>query len=311
MTFTDRPGHRLAARAAAGIGWAVVRLSLIAVPYDSGRRLERMGAGPRHLLERGLPERLRAAGHEVEAVEVLLPEGFHTEVAAGVALMRRVAAEVAAARAGGRLPVVLSGNCGVAVGTVSALGGESTGVLWFDAHGDLNTPETSPSGFFDGMGYAMLLGHGWQGLAATVPGFTPLPATHAALLAARDLDPGEHELLAESGLLTLPPERLREAAGLDALAALGRRVERLYVHVDLDALDPRVIRANYLPTPGGLEPDELVAAAAAALAEAPLAAVGFASYDPREDERDPGPQVVAAILLGLLERPGTARQTRT
>lgn len=277
-----------------------MRLSLIAVPYDSGRRLERMGAGPRHLLERGLPARLCAAGHEAEVVEVGLPDGFHTEVAAGVALMRRVVAEVAAARAAGRLPVVLSGNCGIAVGTVSALGAASTGVLWFDAHGDLNTPETSPSGFFDGMGYAMLLGHGWQGLAATVPGFTPLPAAHAALLAARDLDPGEHDLVARSGLLALPPERLREAAGREALAALGRRVDRLYVHVDLDALDPRLIRANYLPTPGGLEPEEVVAAAGAALAHAALGAVGVASYDPREDERDPGPEVVAAILLGLL-----------
>lgn len=277
-----------------------MRLSLIAVPYDSGHWLERMGAGPRHLLERGLPERLREAGHEVEVVEILLPDRFHTEVAAGVALMRRVAAEVAAARAGGRLPVVLSGNCGAAVGTVSALGAGSTGVLWFDAHGDLNTPETSPSGFFDGMGFAMLLGHGWQQLAVTVPGFAPLPVTNAALLAGRDLDPGEHELVARTGLLALPPERLREPAGREALAAIGRRVDRTYVHVDLDALDPRVIRANYLPTPGGLEPEEVVAAAAAALAHAPLAAVGVASFDPGEDERDTGPQVVAAILLGLL-----------
>lgn len=275
-------------------------LSLIAVPYDSGHLEARMGAGPRHLLEHGLPDRLRQAGHEVEVAEVRLPEGFLTEVTAGVALMRRVAEEVAATRAAGRLPVVLSGNCGMAVGTVSALGAESTGVLWFDAHGDLNTPETSPTGFFDGMGYAMLLGHGWQQMAATVPGFTPLPADQAALLAARDLDPGEHELVTRSGLLSLPPDRLRGADGRAALAALARRVDRLYVHVDLDALDPEVIRANYLPTPDGLEPDEILTAAAAALAHAPLAAVGIACFDPTEDERGPGPEVVAAILLGLL-----------
>jgi arginase len=277
-----------------------VQLSLIAAPYDSGRLLERMGAGPRHLLEHGLLECLREAGHEVEVTEVLLPDGFHTEVAAGVALMRRVAEEVAAARTADRLPVVLSGNCGIAVGTVSALGAESTGVLWFDAHGDLNTPETSPSGFFDGMGYAMLLGHGWQQLAATVPGFAPLPPSHGALLAGRDLDPGEQALIASTGLLHLPPDPLRSAAGQDALAALGRRADRTYVHVDLDVLDPAVVRANYLPTPDGLEPREVVTAAAPALAHAPLAAVGVASYDPTQDDRDPGPEVVVEILLGLL-----------
>jgi arginase len=151
------------------------------------------------------------------------------------------------------------------------------------------------------MGYAMLLGHGWQQLAATVTGYSPLPAGNAALLAARDLDPGEEELAAESGLLALPPARLREPAGREALAALGRRVERVYVHVDLDALDPEVIRANYLPTPGGIEPEEVVAAAAQALAGTSLGAVAFTSYDPSQDERDPGPEVVTEILLGLLD----------
>lgn len=281
-----------------------MHLSLIAVPYDSGRFEERMGAGPRHLLESGLPERLRAAGHEVEVTEIRLPEAFHTEVTAGIALMRRVAEAVATARAAGRLPVVLPGNCGMAVGTVSGLGAASTGVLWFDAHGDLNTPETTPTGFFDGMGYAILLGHGWQQLAAAIPGFAPLPAANAALLAGRDLDPGERELIARTGMLALPPDRVRSEAGHRALADLGRRVGQLYVHVDLDALDPSVIRGNQLPVPDGLDPDEIVAAAVAALAHAPLAAVCFACFDPTEDDRDPGPGVVEEILLGLLRREG-------
>jgi arginase len=153
------------------------------------------------------------------------------------------------------------------------------------------------------MGFAMLLGHGWQHLAATVPGFAPLPPQNAALLAARDLDPGEQDLIAATGLLHLPPDELRTATGRDALANLARRVDRLYVHVDLDALDPAVLRANYLPTPDGLEPPEITATTAAALTHAPLAAVGIASYDPAQDDRDPGPSSVAEILLGLL---GTA-----
>lgn len=277
-----------------------MQLTLIAVPYDSGRLLERTGAGPRHLLSRGLPDRLREAGHDLEVIEILLPEGFHTEVTAGVALMGRVAEAASAARAVGRLPVVLSGNCGVALGTVSALGTGSTGVLWFDAHGDLNTPDTSPTGFFDGMGYAMLLGYGWQGLAAKVPGFAPLPVGHAALVAARDLDPGEEALISESRLLGVSVEELRHGHGREALAELCRRVGRVYIHVDLDVLDPDVLRANYLPTPGGLESGEVVDAAAAALALTELGAIGIASYDPTEDERDPGVDLVTEILLGLL-----------
>jgi len=277
-----------------------VQITLIAVPYDSGHLLTRMGAGPRHLLDGGLPRRLREAGHHVATEVLLLDDGFHTEATAGVELMRQVAGRVAAARDAGRFPVLLSGNCGTLVGSVSALDPETTGLLWFDAHGDLNTPDTSPSGYFDGMGFALLLGHGWRGLAATIPGFTPLPAENAALLAPRDLDPGEIELIEQTGLLSLPPAELRATAGREALAALGKRVERLHVHLDLDALDPEVIVGNHLPVRGGLEPGEVVEAAGAATAHAPLASVSFASFDPEEDERDPGVEVVATVLLGLL-----------
>jgi arginase len=277
-----------------------MKLSLIEAPYDSGRLLERMGAGPRHLLEAGLAERLREQGHEVEVATVSLSEGFATEAGAGIEVMRQVAGRVAAARARGRLPVVLSGNCGAAVGTVTALGTGRTGVLWCDAHGDLNTPETTLSGFFDGMGFAVLLGCCWQGLAATLPGYAPLPVGQAALLAARDLDPGEEALIASTGLLSLSTEELARPAGRAALAALAGRVDQLYVHVDLDALDPTVLRANHLPVPGGPTLDGLLEATSAALRSAPLAAVGIASFDPSQDERDPGPAVVAELLDGLL-----------
>lgn len=287
-----------------------MQITLIAVPYDSGHLLARMGAGPRHLLDGGLARRLREAGHQVETEVVLLDDGFHTEATAGVELMRQVSGRVTAAREAGRFPVLLSGNCGTLVGSVSALGPATTGLLWFDAHGDLNTPDTSPSGYFDGMGFALLLGHGWQGLAATIAGFTPLPAENAALLAPRDLDPGEIALIEETGLLSLPPAELRTTAGREALAALGKRVERLHVHVDLDALDPEVIVGNHLPVPGGLEPEEVVEATGAATAHAPLASVSFASFHPEEDERDPGVAVVAEILVGLLDgRNATTKPT--
>lgn len=277
-----------------------MRITLVVVPYDSGYLDARTGAGPRHLVTNGLPENLRDAGHDVEVSEVLLPPGFHTEVTAGVALMRRTAEEVGAVLEGDRFPLVLSGNCGVALGMSAALGPETTGILWFDAHGDLNTPETTPSGFFDGMGYAMLLGHGWQQLAATVPGYAPLPSAHAALLGARDLDSGERALIDRTGMLFLPPATLRGEASREALVALGRRVEQIYVHVDADVLDPTVLRGNELSVPGGLDPEEVVAAAGVALREAPLSGLSVGSYDPNEDDPEAGPRVLGQLIVELL-----------
>ena len=277
-----------------------MKLSLLEVSYDSGRYLERTGRGPRRLIEAGLADDLRRAGHDVEHEELRLAPGFTTEATSAVALMSRVAHAVHRAHGAGRVAVVLSGNCGMAVGGVCGLGPRRTGVLWFDAHGDLNTPETSTSGFFDGMTFAMLLGRGFRALAATIPHFEPLPVAQAALLGARDLDPPERELVERERLLALSVERLRTSAGLDALATLASRVERLYVHVDLDALDPQVLRANRLPAPDGLDVSDVVQAVGAAARRAPVAAIGFASYDPAADERDPGPVVVRELLDGLL-----------
>lgn len=277
------------------------KIAIIEVPYDSGRLEQRMGAGPGHLLRSGLADDLRRRGHEVAIASIRLDGPFLTEVTSGVDAMRRVALEVSKARRENRIPIVLSGHCGASVGTVCGLGPRDTGLLWFDAHGDLNTPEVSPSGYFDGMGFAMLLGHGWDRLARSIPGFTPLPASQAALLAPRDLDDGEVALIERTGLLTLTTEELRTPEGLAALESLAGGVSRLHLHVDMDAFDESIVRGNQLAVSGGVTLDELLTAVRAATRRAPLAAIGLASYDPSEDAADAGPGLVRALLGALFD----------
>ena len=131
-----------------------------------------MGAGPERLMESGLIERLEQAGHEVVPCSVCLPsQTFMPEVQAAFELDRRLATCVAEAVAAGALPVILSGNCITSVGTVAGIGEPDLGVVWLDAHGDFNTPETTLGGFLDGMALATLTGRCWTSLAATVPGF--------------------------------------------------------------------------------------------------------------------------------------------
>ena len=277
-----------------------MKVSVIESAYDCGALDQRMGAGPPHLVRSGLIEDLESAGHDVEHTRLDLGPGLHPEVGAAVELMRRIAEVTAAAIERGRFPVVLSGNCNAALGAVTGIGSEGTAVLWFDAHGDLNTPETSASGFFDGQGYAMLQGHGWSSLAATIPGFAPVPGPLAALAAARDLDPPEIEHLESWAMPCFPMAGLRAATGPEALESFAARGQRLYVHVDLDALDPSVLVANHLVVPGGLRTDELGAAIAAAGRGAPIAGIGFASYAPESDRADAGPGIVSEILGGVV-----------
>src|SRR5687767_8089044 len=125
-----------------------LHIELLVVPFDTARRGWRMGAGPEWLMERGLESRLAAAGHRVD-VSLIAPEPGQSlaEIATAFELMRVVARRVRAATSTGRFPLVLSGNCNIAVGTLAGLTPRKRTVFWFDAHGDCNTPDTTTSGF--------------------------------------------------------------------------------------------------------------------------------------------------------------------
>jgi arginase len=228
-------------------------VQLIAVPYDSALRGWRMGAGPGRLLERGLAEDLRRAGHRVE------------------------------------------------VEWVEA----DPGVVWLDAHGDFNTPETTTGGFLDGMALATVVGRCWARLAAAVPGFRPVPEERVILAGCRDLDPPEAELLARSDVVLLPPERARP--GLDgALRALRSRTPDVYLHLDLDVLDPEVGRANGLAAPGGPGLEELRTMLESVASTLRVRAVALTAYDPEHDPQGRICDAASAVLRAVLAVPRAA-----
>jgi arginase len=260
-------------------------IQLLLVPYDTARRGWRSGAGPEHLVEAGLPAHLHSRGHHVAGIQVIEddPAESPAEVRTAFELMRRLATAVRAARAAGRFPVVLSGNCNAAVGALSGLTPATRSIFWFDAHGESNTPDTTASGFLDGMGLSTALGWCWKTVAATVPGFQPVAPEAAFLIGARDLDPLEATLLSESEVTVVPvcdvsdqlPDRLAPAPLPEGLG---------YLHLDLDVLDPESVgRANSLPAPGGLSVAQLTAAITAIRARIPLAAATIGSYAPEYD----------------------------
>jgi len=263
-------------------------IQLLLVPYDSGRRAWRCGAGPEHLLRAGLPAHLHRQGHVVTAIHMVEDDPAYppAEIRTAFELARRLAIAVRSARTAGHFPLVLSGNCNTAVGTLSGLTPARRATFWFDAHGDCNTPETTTTGFLDGMGLAMTMGLCWHQLGANVPGFQPVAAEETFLLGARDLDAAEAALLQRSLVAAIPVERIPE--GLPALLATAPLAGTLgYLHLDLDVLDPAVGHANYLPVPNGLTLPRLTAAVAAIRARVPLGAAALTSYSP-EDDHDQG-----------------------
>ena len=262
-------------------------IRIIAVPYDSGHPDRRMGAGPQHLLDNGFAESLRPGEQGVSITTVRHESEPPAEVATAFELQGLVSRQVRAAINEGQLPLVLSGNCNTAaVGSLVGAGPEDLGIVWFDAHAEFNTPETTTTGFLDGMGLAIAVGHCWKEMARGVPGFSPIPEENVIMAWVRAADPSEQERFDASGVTVVGPDA--EAQGLRALEHalddLRSRVGSVYVHLDLDVLDAiKVGKANEYATSEGMEVGQLEAALGMVRERFAVAAAGIASYDPSFD----------------------------
>ena len=223
-----------------------------------------------------------------------LPEGSTWERLA--ALYEPVADEVSESAAEGPV-LVLSGDCTTALATVAGLqravaDPDRLAIVWFDGHGDLQHPDTTTSGYLGGMGLRMLLGEGDRtvidrlGLKTVDPGRT-------VLVDGRDLDPPEKDYLDAT-----PVQR----RGVAELTASTRETVPtggpLYLHIDIDVLDPDHQPGLLFPAPNGPDPGEVMAAIRAVLATGEVVAVGLGCTW-RQDEQ---PSPAAREIADLLER---------
>jgi len=280
-------------------------VELLLVPYDTARRGFRCGAGPEHLVNAGLVDRLHARGHRVVSTQLIEddPSQSPAEIRTAFELMRRLATAVRGARAAGHFPLILSGNCNVAGGgALSGLTPAARSVFWFDAHGESNTPDTTGSGFLDGMGLSINLGWCWRAIAASVPGFQPVPVEATYLLGARDLDPLEAALLFDSRVNMVPVSRVSALpALLDPSATTALRQTIGYLHLDPDVFDPDSVgTGNDHPAPGGLSAAQLCSAIAEIKARVPIGTASIASYDPAFDKTQAVCQALFAALDAVL-----------
>lgn len=283
-----------------------MNVQIIEVPYDSGHRCARMGKGPGHFIENGLVEILRGGGHEVKIARIESEVAFPTETGIAFDVNRLLAESVKSAVSEGRFPVVLAGNCNTCVGTIAGIGAERLGIIWFDAHGDFNTPETTATGFLDGMGLAMAGGRCWTSLLGTIPGFRPVHESRTIHIGSRDLDPAEREKFEEA---CIPLVKMKPGNETDFFAELNAalaerrcRLDRAYLHIDMDVLATDEGKPNELAPPGGL-PVRVVEKAVAIIKKSfRLAACAISAYDPDYDVNEcvlrAGLRIIDAVLSG-------------
>ena len=282
-----------------------MRLQIILVPYDSGYKNVRMGRGHESFIEQGLIDALQTDGHATEVERIDLGKTFPAEIGAAFALNRILSKRVRAAVEDKKFPVVLAGNCSSSIGTLAGIGQNELGLVWFDGHGDFNTPETTISGFLDGMALAVATGRCWRNMAASIPDFHPVAERDVILVGARDLDPEEKNLLDGSGVALVSGTFIRHTNIVEALkpvlSALEPRVKRVHLHIDLDVLDPAQTPANHMAPPNGLFVGETELAIRMIRGRFELSSVCIAAYDPGCDPSHHTVQAGIKLLRILLK----------
>ena len=212
------------------------------------------------------------------------------------AMLARLYDQVAARVAASDVPVVVaSGDCTTSLAIVAGLQrrGIAPGVIWLDAHGDFHTPHTTRSGYFGGMALAMLVGRAGASLARSI-GLQAIAENACVLAGARDLDPAEHDALVASAVHRV-----------DDVAALGHTVlppPPLYVHLDIDVVDPSELPPLRFPAPLGPSAIAVAAALRALAARGTIAALGLAcTLTPQAFERSDALAKIAPLIDAAFE----------
>ncbi len=193
--------------------------------------------------------------------------------------------------------ITIGGDCGVELAAIEhAAARGDMAVVWIDAHADLNTPESSPSGAFSGMVLRTLLGEGPSELLPA----TPVLPSHVILAATRSMDDAESDFLEDAGIRVLPPDQLTTASLTEAIVASG--ATSVYLHIDLDAIDPAEFSCVGLPEPFGISIQGLLDYIGAARAAAPLAGAAVTGFAPSSIESAADDMPTILRIIGALSR---------
>lgn len=242
-------------------------LSIIGVPLDLGADRRGVDLGPMAIRYAGVVERLTKIGYSVKDTGDILvnrpnvkeSENTNLKYLDEVVRVNTVLCEtVAKEMAEGNFPVVLGGDHAIAIGTIAGVlqNVENLGVIWFDAHGDLNTEKTSPSGNIHGMPVAVSMGLGHKRLISIGGIDKKINPKNFVLIGARDLDQGERELIKELGITVFSMHEV-DLLGMprvieEAIKVASAGTDGVHVSFDMDAMDPFFAIGTGTRVPGGL-----------------------------------------------------------
>jgi arginase len=292
------------------------QVSIIGVPMDLGQTRRGVDMGPSAIRYAGLTERVRTLGYTVHDEGDIKVEIQERSVPKETANLKNLIAVSDASEAlakkvedtisRGCFPLVLGGDHSVALGTLAGVAKkhQNLGLIWYDAHGDLNTAETSPSGNIHGMPLAASLGIGHRSLT-DIGGFSPkVKPEHVVIIGARDLDHGERELIKEKGIRVYTMHEI-DRLGMttvmkETIDYLRERTDHVHLSLDLDGLDPTEAPGVGTPVAGGLSYRESHLAMEMLEEADIITSAEFVEVNPILDEKNKTGDAAVALIASLL-----------
>ena len=290
-------------------------ISIIGVPLDLGQSRRGVNMGPSAIRYAGAVARLEAIGHEVidegdidvDVTELVEDNNSGLKnLDEVIKANKRLAQKVEEVVDSGNFPLVLGGDHSIAIGTLAGLAKKyhNLGVIWYDAHADMNTAETSPSGNIHGMPLAVSMGLGHSSLVNLHSEGQKVKPENIVIIGARSVDPGERLLIKEKGIKVFSMheiDRYGMSAVMDeALAYLrSKEVDGVHLSLDLDGLDPLYTPGVGTPVPGGISYRESHLAMEMLDAAGVITSVEFVEVNPILDEKNKTADVAVGLMGSL------------
>ncbi|MFZ0367982.1 MAG: arginase [Halobacillus sp.] len=288
------------------------QISVIGVPMDLGQMRRGVDMGPSAIRYAGMRERLEQLKYDIEDlgdIDIPLPPQTGSEKLDNLRNLNEIsegsqslAKEVDKVVEEGRFPLVLGGDHSIAMGTLAGIAKhyENLGVIWYDAHGDLNTADSSPSGNIHGMPLAVSLGIGHEKLTS-IHGYEPkIKPENVVIVGARSLDDGERDLIKEHGIKVYTMHEV-DRMGMtkvmeESVEYLKGRTDGVHLSLDLDGLDPHEAPGVGTPVIGGLSYRESHLAMEMLYQSEMITSAEFVEVNPILDEKNK----TASVAVGLM-----------
>lgn len=282
---------------------------------DLGQNRRGVDMGPSAIRYAGVVERLEEIGHTVTdegniqiaaAEKTASPDTNLKNLKEVTEASTALANKIHDVMENGQFPLILGGDHSIAIGTLAGLGDryDNLGVIWYDAHADLNTGETSPSGNIHGMPLAVSIGLGHEKLV-NIRGFAPkIKPENVVIIGARSIDPGERELIKEKGIKVFTMHDIDKLGMTEvmnnAMSYLkDRNVDGLHLSLDLDGIDPIYTPGVGTPVPGGISYRESHLAMEMLFTSDMVTSTEFVEVNPILDEKNKTADVAVALIGSL------------